>query len=270
MGARYCEPERTRASNQCTRYYPASHTTHICSFVNPSAFLGYDIRMAMGHHAYVIVGAGEAGVEAALAHAKREYGLVAEANPDVIVRTHGLFSVDDVRGLIELANQAPIAGEHKAIVVSASRVYHEAQNALLKLFEEPPKGTTLYLVLPSLGQLLPTLRSRVAVLYAGETKVAPVSTMASEFVRSTREKRSEMIQKLTAGADESERRQHRDEALVLVNEIEALLARHDLSAHHEVLRDIALLRGYLYDRSAPVKLILEHISLVLPSNLKYN
>jgi hypothetical protein len=34
-----------------------------------------------------------------------------------------------------------------------------------------------------------------------------------------------------------------------------------------LLFDIATLRGYLYDRSAPVRMILEHLSLVIPRNL---
>ena len=34
-----------------------------------------------------------------------------------------------------------------------------------------------------------------------------------------------------------------------------------------LLRDIATLRAYLYDRGAPVKMILEHLSLVIPKNL---
>ena len=118
----------------------------------------------MQHHAYVIEGDNDAGVEIALAHARREFGLEAKNNPDVIILRYGLLSIEDVRKILSLAHQAPLRGEHKAIVVSGSRIYHEAQNALLKLFEEPPKGTVMYLIVSSLGQLLPTLRSRVVIL----------------------------------------------------------------------------------------------------------
>jgi hypothetical protein len=35
----------------------------------------------------------------------------------------------------------------------------------------------------------------------------------------------------------------------------------------ELLSDIATLRSNLYDRSAPVRMILEHLSLVIPKDL---
>lgn len=41
---------------------------------------------------------------------------------------------------------------------------HHAANALLKFFEEPPKGVVLLLTTPSPGRLLPTIRSRVIEL----------------------------------------------------------------------------------------------------------
>lgn len=81
-----------------------------------------------------------------------------------------------------------------------------------------------------------------------------------------------MIKKLTSGRDEEERRELRDEAIKIVNGIEAVAykafcegrASAELSG---LLSDIATLRGYLYDRSAPVRMILEHLSIVIPKNL---
>jgi len=46
-------------------------------------------------------------------------------------------------------------------VIAASFITHEAQNALLKLFEEPPVDTAFVLVVPPAFQLLPTLQSRI-------------------------------------------------------------------------------------------------------------
>lgn len=227
------------------------------------------------HHAFVIEAEAEEGIAIAREWTKKELGMTIENNPDVAVLRYGLFSVEDARNVCDIAASAPFAGESKALIISASRAYHEAQNALLKLFEEPPEGTFLFFVLPSLGGLLPTLRSRVQVLekYKGESikyKGQP-NAKAEEFLKASREKRSVIIKKLTSGKDEEEKREFRDEAIAIMNGVEAVAyAKFKKSPSTELkmlLSDIAVLRDNLYDRSAPVKMILEHLSLVIPRNL---
>jgi DNA polymerase III delta prime subunit len=219
----------------------------------------------MKHHAFVIEAAVEEGVEQALDWVSQELGLPTQGNPDAIVLRYTLFSVEDARRVQELAMQSPVTGDVKVMVIAATRAYHESQNALLKLFEEPPRGTSLFLVLPSLGSLLPTLRSRVQVL-ARKHETSLIPEIAQEFIKATLEKRSAMVKTLSAGRDEEERREHRDEAIALVNGVERAAAR-DVQKHQELLRDIARLRDFLHDRSAPLKMILEHLAIVTPKNL---
>lgn len=233
------------------------------------------------HHAFVIEAEAEEGIGAAQTWAERELPSFAQGygghsgirtNPDMIVLRYGLLSVEDARRVSELAAGAPFAGDHKVIIITASRAYHEAQNALLKLFEEPPPNTYLFLVLPTFGGLLPTLRSRVATLDARATRrSAEISDIARIFIESTKEKRSALIKKLASGDDEEERREHRDEAIAILNGIETVVYQYrsqtSVLEHATLLSDIATLRTHLYDRSAPIKMILEHLSLVTPKNL---
>ncbi len=223
----------------------------------------------MQHYAFVIEAEAEEGIEVAQAWAERELGMKMKGNPDVVVMRYGLLSVEDARRVAELAAGKAFVGDTKVVIIAAARAYHEAQNALLKLFEEPPPGTYLFLILPSLGGLLPTLRSRVQILdtHVRLTK-SNISEAAEEFVKASKEKRSAMIKKLTSGRDEEERRELRDEAIAIVNGIEVIAYRSLTSVESAaLLSDIATLRGYLYDRSAPVKMILEHLSLVIPKGL---
>ncbi|MFA6414799.1 MAG: hypothetical protein WC217_00235 [Candidatus Paceibacterota bacterium] len=225
----------------------------------------------MQHHAFVIETEAEKGIEVAQAWAKKELGMKAQANPDVVVMRYGLLSVEDARRVTELAAGAPFAGEHKVVIIAASRAYHEAQNALLKIFEEPPEGIYLFLVLPSLGGLLPTLRSRVQILngsHVGRT-TSNIPKAAEEYMKATREKRSALIKKLTSGRDEEERRENREAAIAILNGIEAAAYNEGFTKPFiaELLSDIAVLRTHLYDRSAPVKMILEHLSLITPKGL---
>lgn len=193
-----------------------------------------------------------------------------EQNPDISILRYGLFSVADARKVAEAVAGVPFAGEHKIVIIAAHRAYHEAQNALLKVFEEPPEGVYLFLILPTLGGLLPTLRSRVQVLAPkGVVTKHPHSEIAEEFLKAGKEKRSALIKRLATGKDEEERREHREEAIALLNGIETM-AYADFKRGGKtatLLSDIAELRGHLYDRSAPVRMILEHISLVIPKGL---
>jgi len=225
------------------------------------------------YHAFVIEAGAEEGIKAAQAWAREELGMKIENNPDVIMLRYGLLSVEDARRVAELAASSPFAGEHKVVIITASRAYHEAQNALLKLFEEPPIGVYLFFVLPSLGGLLPTLRSRVQILKHEtsstklQTKAKREINPAEEFMKASKEKRSAMIKKIAAH-QEGDAVSAREEAIEIVNGIEAVAYQRGIGkADAALLSDIATLRGHLHDRSAPVKMIMEHLSLVIPKNL---
>lgn len=94
--------------------------------------------------------------------------------------------------------------------------------------------------------------------------------IAEEFMKANREKRSAIIKKLTSGRDEDARRERRDEAIALVNGIEAFVYQKygfTKPVFSELLREIGVLRSHLYDRSTSVKMILEHLAIVVPVHL---
>lgn len=225
----------------------------------------------MRPHALVLEAEIESGVAYALHFAQTELGISGSTNPDVLVLRYGLLSVESAREVFDRALTAPQRGAQKVLIVTAARLYHEAQNALLKLFEEPPIGTTLILVVPSVGGLLPTLLSRVEVRSLSRKQVRGEEA-AVFFVKASRTERSALIKKLSSGKDDDERREHRDEALAILNGVEHIAYRaleKDMSqrALVQFLEDISVLRDTLHDRSAPVRMILEHVSLTLPKEL---
>lgn len=94
-----------------------------------------------------------------------------------------------------------------------------------------------------------------------------ISAFAKEFLKGTKERRSALVKKLSSGKDEDERREYREEAIAILNGVEQVLCAQGIERHTDILREISVLRPHLYDRSAPVKMILEHLSLVLPKGL---
>jgi DNA polymerase III delta prime subunit len=75
-------------------------------------------------------------------------------------------------------------GRRAAVVADAELLNAEGQNALLRLLEEPPPGTTLVLVTVSPASLLATVRSRCQrVRAAGPPAPDPLSQEAPEATR---------------------------------------------------------------------------------------
>jgi DNA polymerase III subunit gamma/tau len=74
--------------------------------------------------------------------------------------------VDDVRELIETSALSPIVGLYKITIIDeAHMLSNSAQNALLKLLEEPPQNTLFLLCTTDLDKIIPTVRSRSKLLH---------------------------------------------------------------------------------------------------------
>ncbi len=71
------------------------------------------------------------------------------------------IKVEQIRALGERLSLRPLEAKYKvALLVNAHGMNPQAQNALLKTLEEPPRDTVLLLVTSALDKLLPTIRSR--------------------------------------------------------------------------------------------------------------
>ncbi|AOR22365.1 DNA polymerase III subunit delta' [Clostridium taeniosporum] len=71
------------------------------------------------------------------------------------------FGVDDIRNIIEEVAKKPFQGDKKVLILhKCEKMTIQAQNALLKTIEEPPKGVYLILLSESLELILDTIKSR--------------------------------------------------------------------------------------------------------------
>ena len=92
-----------------------------------------------------------------------------EGHPDIITVSGGdsprSFKIDTVREMRADVNIRPNEAERKIYILeNAHNMGEPAQNALLKILEEPPEYAVFLLTCESAGQLLPTVLSRAAVL----------------------------------------------------------------------------------------------------------
>ncbi len=74
------------------------------------------------------------------------------------------FGVDDVREIVDEINKKPFEGDKKVIIIyDGNKLTVQAQNALLKTIEEPPKGVYIILLCESLELILDTIKSRCQI-----------------------------------------------------------------------------------------------------------
>ncbi len=111
------------------------------------------------------------------------------SNPDIteVDADKAILTVDTVR---ELRNQAYVKAMQSAmrvfIIPNAQRMNRQAQNALLKVLEEPPAGVLFLLTCDYTRQLLETVVSRVTVL----TMESPEPEEIEEYILSNYDKYS--------------------------------------------------------------------------------
>jgi hypothetical protein len=118
------------------------------------------------HHAAAYIGDIETAHATARDAAFEILGRELEGSPDYQAFVLETFGIDESRLVKERAVQTPV-GDMQVLVVVAHTYTIPAQNALLKVLEEPPQGTVLLLVATSEHDLLKTVRSRVPVTHVG-------------------------------------------------------------------------------------------------------
>ena len=218
------------------------------------------------HHAHVIEGVHDEIAPVLLAAIVKHLGIEAQGNPDLMVAYHDSFGVDEARELKDAQTRAAFGGTRKIFIIGTNSFTREAQNALLKTFEEPTEGTHFFIILPMAEMLLPTLRSRVLVVDdVGGTPQDESRVLAEKFIDSSLEDRFAIAKKLA----EKKAGEVVDRELFrrMFDHIERILYTRTAGKRDEkiasIFREIFQAKTYLADRGSSPKMLLEHIAIVL-------
>ncbi|MDE2213335.1 MAG: hypothetical protein KGJ34_02270 [Patescibacteria group bacterium] len=214
------------------------------------------------HHAYYVEG--EAGLLPEIAEAARKEMKLPKGSPDVTVQSFERFGIDESRQLRNLASLKTLSGG-ALFAIAATSITTEAQQALLKLFEEPQRGVIFVLLVPH-GTLLSTLRSRCLLFPIEQGAVRLGSAEAKTFLKAGYKERTTQIAELLD--EEGDVRARAREFLGgLEGELYRAFEKSRGEKKNELasgLEDIGKLRGYLSDRSTSLKMLLEHLAAALP------
>ena len=213
-------------------------------------------------HAYLIEGSREAVLPELNSLFERVLGATPKGNPNVYIYSENSFTIEQSRTLQSHASKRALGGGKKLFALFFQSITHEAQNALLKLFEEPTQNTHFFVITPSAEILLPTLRSRLLPVTSGYGKETIPVEFAKTFLVSNTAKRFMLLKDIIGEKDKAS-------AIRLLDALEQVLyERGDFKKgrgrEHEILKDIQIFRQYLRGRAPSVKMILEQVAITTP------
>jgi DNA polymerase-3 subunit delta' len=135
---------------------------------------------------------------------KRDTRILVQTHPDVLVvppdPPQMMIKVDQVRHVNDVIRYKPAEARRRVFIFATAAFMKEAANALLKTLEEPPDFAVIFLLARSLGELLPTTRSRSAIF-----PLIPLSTTDLEqYLAQERPqwnpRQRELVARLSVGA----------------------------------------------------------------------
>lgn len=214
------------------------------------------------HHALVFEGDRNESLLRARAFIEERLNISLMGNVDVTVYVSEQYVVDEAKLLRERAGQVPM-GAVQVFILVFDRITREAQNALLKLLEEPIPATHFVLVVPTTEILLPTVRSRLS--YEGRTQTAlpPEHEFAESFVRASPKERIGMLEPLYKNVKDDMKPVMRSRATRILDALESKLYKDGSEKYASALRELMFVRKYLNDSGSSLKMLLEHLAVVL-------
>ena len=175
---------------------------------------------------------------------------------DVLHYEYERMSIADVRELTKEVLLKPISAPQRIFVITAQSILGDAQNALLKIFEEPNAHTVFYLIIPREDMLLPTLRSRLNSIVVKQ-KTSDTSVF-EEFLKMSYSSRLNLIAEKIKSEDAE-----------WVNNILSGVELHGQKMRDaRLIEDVLLVDSFVYASGSSKKMLLEHLALTLEAYSK--
>ena len=135
---------------------------------------------------------------------KKETRVLVQTHPDVLIIPPDppqlLIKLGQIRTVIARAQYVPTESPVRVFVITSAAFMKEAANSLLKLLEEPPERVYLMLLAENTGELLPTIRSRCAVVRLGALAPEEITALLAERRPELKPVERELVARLSEGA----------------------------------------------------------------------
>lgn len=220
------------------------------------------------HHVYLIEGE-KSSIFPELIEVIEKMGIRTSGNPDFYNLSFDTLKIDDSRNLKMLNYEKRFSDQRKIIIISINFLLHEAQNALLKIIEEPSPYTHFFFIVPDISHLLKTFLSRFYIIRQIDHQKNELEE-AEKFVKMNKNERIEFIKKLVS-ADTSEEGETisvspKSKSLKFLNALEKVMSDKilrkidDCSYFEQILK----VREFLSQPGSSAKNMMESIALIIP------
>lgn len=219
------------------------------------------------HHAYLLEGSREKLLPEVLEFAE-------EKGNEVVQFTFDSLKMEDSRIVKSHALERSMSGEKRIFIISANSILHEAQNSLLKLFEEPIENTHFFVIVPDKNSLLKTLVSRFYVIFH-RSDLGEYEKDAEKFIKMPLKARLDFIKELLTETEE-EKDEEGNEVIVLnstrskslkfLNALELAMSKatFDTKTDAKSFEHIFKVREFLRMPGSSAKTLLESVALLIP------
>ncbi len=220
------------------------------------------------YHSYLVEGNSD-NTAALLKDFLIERKIVTLKDPDFFYQKYESLTIQNSREIKDWHSKLP-AKEHgkKVCLIETNFINREAEQALLKIIEEPGLNTHFFIVTPNISILQETIKSRTHSIKYQDEQNKEIKEIALKIIKSPLKLKLEIVADLVKKnkSDDSSGPLRRF-AIDLLNEIEKIIYLDFKKTPQDnnifILEEIAKNKKYLNLSGASVKMILEHIALIL-------
>ena len=232
------------------------------------------------HHAYLIEGKHEEIIPEVVEFVQ-SLGIQTAGNSDFCHIQLDSFKIEDARNLKTYQGEKGLTTSKKIFIISANNFLLEAQNSLLKMFEEPIENTHFFVIVPDVNSLLKTLVSRF-YLIPHMSDMGEDTKEAEKFISMPLQSRINFIKELLSESEEEDEEGNevvaldstRSKALKFLNALEFSLvskmpfdkntSKGIFDTSVQAFQQIFKVREFLRMPGSSTKTLMESVALIIP------
>ncbi len=226
------------------------------------------------HHAYLIEGDKEKIVPEILEFC-RILDIKISGNPDFCHISVDNFKIDEAFNLRAMSANKAVVSLKKIFIISVNNFSLDAQNVLLKMFEEPIENTHFFLIVPDSNMLLKTLVSR---FYLIKNKDIDMSFEEAErFIKMSTRGRIDFLKELLVEPEDEDEDGNetvaldsiRSKALKFLNALEFVLHKNMSKMPFDtgLIEHFFKVREFLRMPGSFPKTLMESVALMIPEKV---